>query len=334
MLCYSTAKLTHVADFAAGSTPGYDVDIAQLADNVPVCEIWPGWRTQIPSTALPNDSALSNTRLGTAEVFGGSPERGCIPAAERLGPFGHTSGSNIKYKDHPPWDSLQWGKLQTECHNYYRTDSRPRTQPLKLQRAPENAEDVFTNREQDLASTGRQAVVLRAWSDYVWSDNQLAWVRNLITELSLDTGGQYQVFILLDVHDHDADLERDEIYTRCVASVPAELRDITLPYNERLLRAWFPKVGMYTFQHQAYQAVQLFSHSFPEFDYIWQIEMDARFTGNAATLLSTAADWARKQPRKYLWERNARWYIPALWNNNYTAYSEQMNTNIHECIEI
>jgi Protein of unknown function (DUF3405) len=50
----------------------------------------------------------------------------------------------------------------------------------------------------------------------------------------------------------------------------------------------------------------------PEFEFFWQFEMDARYTGHTYHLLERAAQFAKKQPRKYLWERNTQFYMPAV----------------------
>ncbi|KEQ65857.1 uncharacterized protein M437DRAFT_18582, partial [Aureobasidium melanogenum CBS 110374] len=160
-------------------------------------------------------------------------------------------------------------------------------------------------------STGRTAVVLRTWDAYQYSDNQLAWMRAMITELSLDTGGRFQLFILVNVKDNSLDLFNDQTYAQVLERrVPEEFRDLALLYNEAILREWYPKVGEYGAQDQMYQALQIFSHTFPEFDFVWQLEMDARFTGNVAKMLMNAGDWAKRQPRKNLWERNGRIWGP------------------------
>ena len=46
--------------------------------------------------------------------------------------------------------------------------------------------------------------------------------------------------------------------------------------------------------------------------------MDLRFTGHYYEFNTRVGAWARKQPRKGLWERSARYYIPAQhgsWQN-------------------
>lgn len=79
--------------------------------------------------------------------------------------------------------------------------------------------------------------------------------------------------------------------------------------------------------HQHLQPMQIFSVAFPEFDYYWQLEMDARFTGHAYHFLQRASAFAKQQPRKYLWERNAYFYIPGAhgsWTDFLTKVDKSM----------
>ncbi|CAI7618299.1 unnamed protein product [Penicillium glandicola] len=57
---------------------------------------------------------------------------------------------------------------------------------------------------------------------------------------------------------------------------------------------------------------------FRDFDYYWQFEIDSRFTGHSYHLLEKSVEFAKRQPRKYLWERNAYFYIPGthgIWQS-------------------
>lgn len=63
---------------------------------------------------------------------------------------------------------------------------------------------------------------------------------------------------------------------------------------------------------QYFQPIQIFSRLNPQYEYIWQFELDARYTGHLYHFLEQAAAFAKKQPRKYMWERNSYFYIPAV----------------------
>jgi hypothetical protein len=296
-----------------------------IDSTVPACEIWPSWRTAIPSSIPADDLALSSLRLGTVEVMSGTTDQCCTPAEERLGFFGHSSGKS--QRDHPPWNTVRWGQLQSSCANklYGSGDANLTMPQRRLARFSSQIDENGHSSTLQDRSTHRTAVVLRTWDAYQYSGNQLAWMRAMMTELSLDTGGRFQVFMLVVVNDNSLVLFDDDTYAHILEkSVPEEFRDLTLLYNEPFLREWCPKVGVYSAQDQMYQALQIFSHSFPEFDFVWQLEMDARFTSNVAKMLTSAGSWANRQPRKNLWERNGRWFIPALWKD-YASFSAHVD---------
>lgn len=70
-----------------------------------------------------------------------------------------------------------------------------------------------------------------------------------------------------------------------------------------------PVHGVY---RSAHLPLQWFAHLHPEYDYFWNWEMDVRYTGHWYTLFNKVRQWAKKQPRKGLWERNDRFYIPSV----------------------
>ena len=65
--------------------------------------------------------------------------------------------------------------------------------------------------------------------------------------------------------------------------------------------------------HQSqWLSVQKFAQDHPKFDHYFNWEFDTRFTGHHYNLLEKLATFAKKQPRKGLWERNERYYIPSF----------------------
>lgn len=63
---------------------------------------------------------------------------------------------------------------------------------------------------------------------------------------------------------------------------------------------------------QHHQPMEIFSQLYPNFDYYWQFEMDSRLTGHGYHFFNKAISFAKQQPRKYLWERNAYFYTPGV----------------------
>lgn len=177
---------------------------------------------------------------------------------------------------------------------------------------------------------GRTAIVLRTWDNYNYSEPRRAWLRALIAEAALHSGGAYEVFLLVNVKDGTVPLDTDEAaYERTLReTVPDEFRDMALLYNSRVLERWYPKVAEHGAQDQMYQALQVFAHRFPRFAHVWQLEMDLRLTGHAHATLERAAAWARAQPRRNLWERNGRFYIPRLHGGSYAAFAAAVDAEV------
>ena len=53
--------------------------------------------------------------------------------------------------------------------------------------------------------------------------------------------------------------------------------------------------------------------------------MDARFTGHHYELVSALDTWTKQQPRKGLWERNSRFYIPQF-HGNYSTFDSYIQS--------
>jgi hypothetical protein len=133
-------------------------------------------------------------------------------------------------------------------------------------------------------------------------------------ELSLHSGGEYQVFLFIEVKDGDFEASSDESAQRMLHKyVPREFHDITVLFNDETLRAWYPEIPEHEAKLQHLQATQVFAQQHRDFDFYWQIEMDARFTGHAYHFLEKATEFAKNQPRKYLWERNSYFYAPGAY---------------------
>ncbi|RYP04581.1 hypothetical protein DL765_010137 [Monosporascus sp. GIB2] len=177
---------------------------------------------------------------------------------------------------------------------------------------------------------GRTAVVLRTWDDYNYSETRRAWLRALITETALHSGGDYEVFFLVNVKNNDIRLDQDKnAYEQALREfVPEEFRDMAFLYNTRVLESWYPKVEEHGAQDQMYQALQIFSHKFPHFAHIWQLEMDLRLTSHVHTTLESTVAFTRAQPCRNLWERNGRFYIPELYNGSYEAFAAAVDADI------
>ncbi|GIZ37904.1 hypothetical protein CKM354_000133400 [Cercospora kikuchii] len=297
----------------------------------PGCSPWTSrpdipWQRSIHLGSLAAPDVIPSTILGTTDVMSRHNPGGCASAFERFAPFGHlATGAQF---ENLPWSEVRWGSVQDGCARDNGGKMEDQTAGRKLKRPGEGLDQELEDVIQDERKTGRTAVVLRTWDTYEYGPNHKAWLRALVTESALDTAGRFQVFLLVDVKNPATEdlLSNEVLYAQILdRSVPEEFQDMAILFNDKLLQEWYPKVSNHKAKDQMYQALQIFSYSFPEFDYVWQLEMDARFTGHVGHMLEDAATWAQEQPRKNLWERNARFFIPGLWENDYTAFSASLD---------
>ncbi|KAJ5706600.1 hypothetical protein N7488_006401 [Penicillium malachiteum] len=264
----------------------------------------------------------------------------CTNRYSRLIPYGYqvndTQDTFAVWK--PPqldWSKVDWGALQSKCaeinaDRYIEAQTGvqavhilPPSPPVHVQ--PVQPAQQVRRSESDSSSTGprdkaRSAVVLRTWHDMEWTENHKQYVRSLTMELSLHSGGEYEVFILCHVKDMTISLDSDPEAIQRLKSqfVPVEFAEMTILFNDGTLTS---TVAQY------WQPVQIFAQALPHFEFYWQLEMDSRFTGHAYEFLERAAEFAKAQPRKYLWERNSYFYIPGshgTWHQFKAMVSDSM----------
>nr|POF16439.1 hypothetical protein CFP56_23957 [Quercus suber] len=167
----------------------------------------------------------------------------------------------------------------------------------------------------------RTVLLLRTWSDYEYDKEDLFFLRALVNELSIQSGAEYVVHFLIHVKDDDTQIWADEETYQQVLdkSLPAEFHGMGTLWSERQMALIYGGLQESNFRelpvHGAYRskhmAVQYFAHMHPEYDFFWHWEMDIRYTGHYYHLFAQVAQWARQQPRKGLWERNERFYVPS-----------------------
>ncbi|KAJ5435375.1 Protein of unknown function DUF3405, partial [Penicillium cf. griseofulvum] len=233
----------------------------------------------------------------------------CADRSSQLGAYGSASDVN--------WNETNWGSLQSRRHHPTSPPSLPLHPPLSTRTFRNQAPPSPDN----LQHKTRSAVILRAWSDMEWTENIKQNIRLLIMELSLHSGSEYEVVILLHVKDKSIPIyTEDPLVMNDIKAqfVPAEFHNMVVFFNDHTLASWYRKVEEHSSGLQYWQPLQAFSRVFQDFDYYWQFEMSSRFTGHTYHFLEKSTEFAKRQPRKYLWERNAYFYIPGThgtWNN-------------------
>lgn len=252
--------------------------------------------------------------------------------------FSETLGKRLE-------EYLNWGYMQQECarRNSGRYDfiqkisgvgnfssggtsnSSNSTEHFDLRGKSRRLETVAVGDSQHTGKKGssgipgtksRTALVIRTHSEQEYTENDKQNIRALITELSLGSGGEYQVYLLVQVKDESLPILTDiNAYNEAVQnSVPKEFWNMTILWNDAQMKELYPKINpVVNNVHQSqWLSVQKFAQDYPHFDYYWNWEFDTRYTGHYYDLLEKLGAFAKAQPRKYLWERNERYYIPSF----------------------
>lgn len=188
---------------------------------------------------------------------------------------------------------------------------------------PKNATEGKNHKDSTkLSKLPKTAILVRTWWDYEYTPEDIIYMRSLISELSLMSGGEYTVHFLIHVKDDNLPIWADKrIYDRVLKnSLPKEFEDMGTLWSERqmgliyggLQESFFRDLPVHGVYRGTFLPVQYFAHQNPNFDYFWNWEMDLRYTGQWYHLLDKVQSFSKAQPRKLLWERNSRFYIPSV----------------------
>ncbi|KAK2005511.1 hypothetical protein LZ32DRAFT_664323 [Colletotrichum eremochloae] len=263
----------------------------------------------------------------------------CYERDTRLGQYGLTPQLHSKTGLPVDWNNIEWGNLQKEClernaprfgsgkPNKYLTTAYPeiakkygkKTEMAKRRDSGPGAKDEIDgklNTGDHTEHEARTAVLLRTYTGKKYTENDKQVIRSLISELSLRSGGEYEVFLLLHVRDDSVNIKDDKERQNILDThIPKEFHSITKPWNDQAV--WDIYTALTdaeekTVHHAQWLSVQKFSIDHPEFDYIWNWEMDVRVVGHSYDFVRRLEEFSKKQPRRGLWERNERYYIPTF----------------------
>lgn len=268
----------------------------------------------------PEPTYGSYTELGLDQTW--------MTFSQRWGPYGYGEEEDDYAFTKVKWDQINWARLQDNCLKRDPFSFTAQTgAPPRLRFFGDG--DLQLNRS-EIGKTGRQAIVVRTWSTYRYTEEDMWNIRSLITEASLATDGQYTVFLLVDYKTTNGSYihESDERYREALAqSVPPEFRDIAVLFDVSLQKSWYEKVEEFRPMWQIMQPLQLFAYFYPEFDHYWQFEMDTRFTSHAGKMLRQFHNFGAKQPYKQSRERASWTYIPRI-HGTYAEFSEKVNNTL------
>jgi hypothetical protein len=262
-----------------------------------------------------------------------------------IGEHGEKEGSETTWAKvpHVDWRNMDWADAQRRCYqsNTARYNPLPERVPQphgffiddKTVNGTIVARDALSETvaadekptSKSAKKLGRTAVVIRCWDEYFYREEDLMNLRSLITELSLASGGRYDVHLLVQVKNEArfpiwADAATYEQHIKDV--IPKEFQGIVTFWTETQMLSLYqgiydlfargPDLPVHGVYRGLAMAMQYFAYQHPEYDYFWQWEMDIRYTGHYYDFFTKVENWAKEQPRKGLWERNARFYFPSV----------------------
>ncbi|RMD39472.1 hypothetical protein DV735_g5654, partial [Chaetothyriales sp. CBS 134920] len=303
------------------TSPAFEPVPARLRHETKQCFLDP----EKERTAVPVWGAYVGQPQGmSAPLFGSHKELGldlghCYDRISRLSAYGIPDldvpgGDNTD--EHPytriDWEKVNWASAQEKC-------------------AAKNKDTYAT----------RTAVIIRTWHSRKYSEWDIATLRALISELALQTGGEYQVHLLVHVQDDSLPIwASDEEYERVLnESLPHEFRGMATLWSVAQMRLVYPGPfpdsivnfsggDLYEAYRSLHFAMQYFAARHPEFDYFWHWEMDLRVTGHYHELFRQVTDWAEAQPRHLAWERSSTFFIPDLYNNSYQTFAQAVEEQV------
>jgi hypothetical protein len=295
----------------------------------------------------------------TAPFFGSYEELGlnqkvCFDRFGRFGPYGYSypteegglgmSDKSEKAGSDRIWNTekkvdyrkVRWGDAQKRCFEKNKkrfTQNETESNGEEGEKAPKKIK------------VPRHAYVLRTWTGYKYSDHQILTIRSMINELNIKSGGEYDVHFLLHVKDDSIPIwSSQEIYDKTIQdNLPEEFWGMATLWSEQQMRMYYPepfpnnvynhaKAPVHSVYRSAHFAMQWFAQVKPDYDFYWNWEMDLRFSGHYWEFNNAVGQWAKRQPRKGMWERSTRYYLPSLhgsWNN-FTDMVEEETFNSDE----
>ena len=173
------------------------------------------------------------------------------------------------------WKEVRWGALQSECIAKNSGRYEPRDEPMKerfswptardvdevdsvlINSSDDTSEDLFESAGKSLKSSRRwgrgsgkeykkkSALVLRTYDGLDWTPAVVRHIRSYIMELSLHSGGEYEIIIMSEVKDLEKHIfDYEESYRKALwQAVPPEFREMTILFNRHLLEKWYPLAG-------------------------------------------------------------------------------------------
>ena len=302
----------------------------------------------------------------TAPMFGsydllGMNQEVCFERFGRFGPYGYSyspeeGGLGLSAKSENggadklwQWEQkidyrkISWARAQELC--YEKNKKRFANKHPSASKIPEKEEEEKTTNGTTTTTAlkkkvPRHAFILRTWTGYKYSDYQILTLRAMIAELALKSGGEYTVHFLVHVKDNSIPIwTSQKIYNQTIQqNLPREFWGMATLWSELQMKLYYPepfdnnvanpaKSPVHSVYRSAHFALQWFSQVHPEYEYYWNWEMDMRLTGHYYDFHSKVGEWAKRQPRKGMWERSAKYYIPS-YHGSWENFTETVEAEI------
>ena len=266
------------------------------------------------------DGTVSFDRIGRYQAYG-------IDQFEQPDPNAAAMPSKVD------WDAVDWGLLQAKCaganqDRFKIVQQRRRDSYGSIRRIlsdPIRHNETAEMPTRNVQTTKRTAILLRVWTGANWTADAVINLRAMISEASLSSGGKYQVFILLHIKDDRLPIfvAEDEPTNVIRANVPPEFHSITVVWNHAQTRSLYSNMAEHAFVGRSpWMIVQWFARNHPGFDFFYQWEFDVRFTGHYLDFFESVANFGKIQPRKGIWERAGRLYIPSIHGEFNTQFRD------------
>lgn len=174
-----------------------------------------------------------------------------MTAEGRYAPYGYGEKTDKYNRTKVDWSKVDWGKLQNEC--FERNRHRFPSAAKRFEDARDTIRFAFRNDTRipevrqwhQFNQTQRTALVIRAWRGYNYTPEDMYYLRSLVTEAALKSGGEYQVILLVDMRESEENIFKSEERYRLGfnnSGVPKEFESITVLWDDHFLESWYPEV--------------------------------------------------------------------------------------------
>ena len=275
-------------------------------------------------------SGFPDPVMGSYEIFGLRDDI-CFERYGRLGPYGYGyskkfggSGAGMQGENEGSEDvwggeveidyrDIRWADIQDQCMEANEHRFRPANRQLN-----HFFQSMATGGPvHDSHKSSKAKLDANKQTEKMVGPNG----KRLVPRTAVQSGTEYVVHFLIHVKDDNLQIWADEeTYQRALSdALPPEFQGMGTLWSERQMgliyggvaESFYRDLPVHGAYRSTYMPVQYFSHQHPEYDFIWHWEMDIRYTGHFHHLFTQVSNWAKEQPRKNLWERNGRFYVPS-----------------------